>query len=100
MAKQTKKQETTIEENLIEEQIIPVEKIETVIEEDVKEDIVIKDNTPEVKKNTIEEKNSNKAVKIIQKRPSHYSLLMEDGRQMVVHKSLFDKSTMTVIEDK
>jgi hypothetical protein len=111
MAKQTKGQETIVKENLTEKEVNTVEKIETVIEEDVKENIVIEDNTPEVKgdviikdtpvkKNTIEEKNSNKAVKIIQKRPSHYSLLMEDGRQMVVHKSLFDKSTMTVIEDK
>jgi hypothetical protein len=111
MAKQTKGQETVVKENLTEKEVSTVEKIETVIKEDVKENIVIEDNTPEVKedvivkdtpvkKNTIEEKNSNKAVKIIQKRPSHYSLLMEDGRQMVVHKSLFDKSTMTVIEDK
>jgi hypothetical protein len=100
MAKQTKAQETIVKENLTEKEVNTVEKIETVIEEDVKENIVIKDNTPEVKNNTIEEKNSNKAVKIVQKRPSHYSLLMEDGRQMVVHKSLFDKNTMTVKQDK
>jgi hypothetical protein len=100
MAKQTKRQETIVKENLTEKEVNTVEKIETVIEEDVKENIVIKDNTPEVKNNTIEEKNSNKAVKIVQKRPSHYSLLMEDGRQMVVHKSLFDKNTMTVKQDK
>lgn len=111
MAKQTKAQETIVKENLTEKKVNTVEKIETVIEEDVKENIVIEDNTPEVKediiikdtpvkKNTIEEKNSNKAVKIVQKRPSHYSLLMEDGRQMVVHKSLFDKNTMTVKQDK
>jgi hypothetical protein len=90
MAKQTKKQETTIEENLIEEQIVPVEEIETVIEE------VIVDNTPEVIETIIEEKNTNKVRKIIQKRPSHYSLLMEDGRQVIVKKALFDKSTMTI----
>ena len=100
MAKQTKRQETIVKENLTEKEVNTVEKIETVIEEDVKENIVIKDNTPEVKNNTIEEKNSNKAVKIVQKRPSHYNLLMEDGRQMVVHKSLFDKNTMTVKQDK
>ena len=100
MAKQTKAQETIVKENLTEKEVNTVEKIETVIEEDVKENIVIKYNTPEVKNNTIEEKNSNKAVKIVQKRPSHYSLLMEDGRQMVVHKSLFDKNTMTVKQDK
>ena len=100
MAKQTKRQETIVKENLTEKEVNTVEKTETVIEEDVKENIVIKYNTPEVKNNTIEEKNSNKAVKIVQKRPSHYNLLMEDGRQMVVHKSLFDKNTMTVKQDK
>lgn len=42
---------------------------------------------------------SNKVIKIIQKRPSHYSLLMSDGTTKVVHKSLFDKSTMTIISD-
>lgn len=42
---------------------------------------------------------SNKVIKIIQKRPSHYSLLMLDGTTKVVHKSLFDKSTMTIISD-
>lgn len=42
---------------------------------------------------------SNKVAKIIQKRPSHYSLLMLDGTTKVVHKSLFDKSTMTIITD-
>ena len=111
MAKQIKGQETIVKENLTEKEVNTVEKIETVIEEDIKENIVIEDNTPEVKedvivkdtpvkKSTIEEKNNNKAIKIIQKRPSHYSLLMEDGRQMVVHKSLFDKNTMTVRQDK
>lgn len=42
---------------------------------------------------------NNKVVKIIQKRPSHYSLLMEDGTTKVVHKTLFDKSTMTIVTD-
>ncbi len=110
MAKQTKGQETIVKENLAEKKVNTVEKIETVIEEDVKENIVIEDNTPEVKEdsviedtpvkeNTIEEKSSNKVVRIIQKRPSHYSLLMEDGRQVLVHKSLFDKKTMTIQGD-
>lgn len=55
------------------------------------------------KSTTVDKSNSttnNKAVKIIQRRPSHYSLLMEDGRQIVVHKSMFDRGTMTVITDK
>ena len=42
---------------------------------------------------------NNKVAKIIQRRPSHYSLLMLDGTTKVVHKSLFDKSTMTIITD-
>jgi len=41
----------------------------------------------------------NKVQKILQKRPSHYSLLMQDGRQVVVHKSLFDKTNMVVLSD-
>lgn len=76
-------------------------------------------NTPDIKQDTIEDKQNdtpvnkkdttvdktnsttnNKAARIIQKRPSHYSLLMEDGRQIVVHKSMFDKHTMTVLTDK
>lgn len=42
---------------------------------------------------------NNKVAKIIQKRPSHYSLLMLDGTTKLVHKSLFDKSTMTIVTD-
>lgn len=42
---------------------------------------------------------SNKVAKIIQRRPSHYSLLMLDGTTKVVHKTLFDKSTMTIVND-
>lgn len=90
---------------------------------EVQEEIVVKetesnkeeDNTPEeinnivkeeIKENTTQEvkqftpiQNRNKVQKIIQKRPSHYSLLMEDGRQLVVHKSIFDKERMIVLQD-
>lgn len=55
------------------------------------------------KSTTVDKTNSttnNKAARIVQRRPSHYSLLMEDGRQIVVHKSMFDRGTMTVITDK
>lgn len=77
------------------------------------------DNTPDIKQDSIGDKQNdtpvntksttvdktnsttnNKAARIIQKRPSHYSLLMEDGSRIVVHKSMFDKSTMTVLTDK
>lgn len=101
MAKQTKVEKSTIEENVKQEQITVMETVE-----EVKESIgnTIKDNTPEVKENnnsisTPEKKNTNKVKRVIQRRPSHYSLLMEDGRQMVVHKSLFDKKTMTIQGD-
>lgn len=101
MAKQTAVQKTTIEENVKQEQITVMETVE-----EVKESIgnTIEDNTPEVKENnnsisTPEKKNTNKVVRIIQRRPSHYSLLMEDGRQVLVHKSLFDKKTMTIQGD-
>ena len=107
MAKQTAVQKSTIEENTKHEQVTVMETVE-----EVKESIgnTIEDNTPEVKENnnsistpekenTIKENNTNKAVKIIQKRPSHYSLLMEDGRQVLVHKSLFDRKTMTIQGD-
>lgn len=102
MAKQTAVQKTTIKENTEQGQATVMETVE-----EVKESIgnTVEDNTPEVKENnnsisTPEKKNTNKVKRVIQRRPSHYSLLMEDGRQMVVHKSLFDKNTMTVIEDK
>lgn len=49
--------------------------------------------------NTNTSNNSNKAVRIIQTRPSHYSLLMQDGTHKVVHKTLFDRSTMTILTD-
>lgn len=101
MAKQNKTQETIVKENLTEKKVNTVEKIETVVKEDIKENIIIEDNTPEVKESTIEKNiNSNKVERIIRRRPSHYNLLMEDGREVVVHKALFDKSTMTVKEDK
>lgn len=88
MAKQktTKPQE---EKQTILDQSTTVEKIEVVEE---------KDNTSEVKQNTPIE-NKNKVSRIIQKRPSHYNLLMEDGRQVVVHKSLFDRDRMIVLQD-
>jgi len=102
MAKQTKVGKSTIKEDVKHEKVT-VE--ETLVE--VKENIdnTVEDNTPEVEENnnsrsTSEKENSNKAIKIIQKRPSHYSLLMEDGRQVVVHKALFNKDTMTIQEDK
>jgi len=102
MAKQTKVEKSTIEKNVKHEQVTVKE-----IVEEIKESIdnTVEDNTPEIEENnnsisTPEKENSNKAIKIIQKRPSHYSLLMEDGRRVVVHKSLFDKKTMTIQEDK
>lgn len=101
MAKQTKVEKSTIEENVKQGQVTVMETVE-----EVKESIgnTIEDNTPEVKENnnsisTPEKKNTNKVVRIIQRRPSHYSLLMEDGRQVLVHKSLFDKKTMTIQGD-
>lgn len=101
MAKQTKVEKSTIEENVKQEQITVMETVE-----EVKESIgnTIEDNTPEVKENnnsisTPEKKNTNKVKRVIQRRPSHYSLLMEDGRQVLVHKSLFDKKTMTIQGD-
>lgn len=69
------------------------EEINNIVEEEVKEN-----NTQEVKQFTPIQ-NRNKVQKIIQKRPSHYSLLMEDGRQLVVHKSIFDKERMIVLQD-
>lgn len=69
------------------------EEISNIVEEEVKEN-----NTQEVKQFTPIQ-NRNKVQKIIQKRPSHYSLLMEDGRQLVVHKSIFDKERMIVLQD-
>ena len=101
MAKQTAVQKTTIEENVKQEQITVMETVE-----EVKESIgnTIEDNTPEVKENnnsisTPEKENINKVKRVIQRRPSHYSLLMEDGRQVLVHKSLFDRKTMTIQGD-
>jgi hypothetical protein len=69
------------------------EEINNIVEEEVKEN-----NTQEVKQFTPIQ-NRNKVQSIIQKRPSHYSLLMEDGRQLVVHKSIFDKERMIVLQD-
>lgn len=101
MAKQTKVEKPTIKENVKQEQVTVMETVE-----EVKESIgnTIENNTPEIKENnnsisTPEKKNTNKVVRIIQRRPSHYSLLMEDGRQVLVHKSLFDKKTMTIQGD-
>lgn len=90
MAKQktTKPQE---EKQTILDQSTTVEEIEVVVVEE-------KDNTSEVKQYTPIE-NRNKVSRVIQKRPSHYSLLMEDGRQVVVHKSLFDRDRMIVLQD-
>lgn len=101
MAKQTAVQKSTIEENVKQKQVTVMETVE-----EVKESIgnTIEDNTPEVKENnnsisTPEKKNTNKVKRVIQRRPSHYSLLMEDGRQVLVHKSLFDRKTMTIQGD-
>ena len=61
------------------------------------------DTPVNTKSTTVDKTNSttnNKAARIIQKRPSHYSLLMEDGSRIVVHKSMFDKQTMTIKTDK
>lgn len=58
-------------------------------------DTIIRDTIEEKINNTIND-NSNKVRRIIQKKPSHYKLLMEDGRQIVLHKSLFDKKNMIV----
>lgn len=86
---------------------------------EVQEEVVVKENnnsnnTPEEINNIVEEvkeekeekakqftpiQNKNKVKMVIQRRPSHYSLLMEDGRQVVVHKSLFDKDRMIILQD-
>ena len=63
-----------------------------------KKEEVIEDTTQKTKQFTPVQ-NRNKVKKIIQRRPSHYSLLMEDGRQVIVHKSLFDKERMIVLQD-
>jgi hypothetical protein len=86
MAKQTKAQKPIIEENAEQTTVM-----ETVAEVKESIDNTIEDITPEVKENT-----NNKVIRIIQKRPSHYNLLMEDGTSKVVHKSLFDKVNMVV----
>ena len=109
MAKQTKKQTQAIEK---------VEKINNAFEkaltkETTKEEVqpveevvevnTIENNTPEVeeKDNTQEENtnsnNTNKVERVLQRQPSHYRLLMEDGRQVVVHKSLFDRKNMIIV---
>jgi len=95
------------EENFLEQVEIEI-KIAVVKEDDNSS------NTPEEVNNTIEEvkeekeekakqfipiQNKNKVQRVIQKRPSHYCLLMEDGRQVVVHKSLFDKDKMIILQD-
>lgn len=115
------KQKTVKEENIVKETITnqndvnntieDTQREETIIEEDHKEDnsisipetIVEEKNTPieEKKKNTIGKNTaSNKVRSIIQKRPSTYSLLMEDGRSVVVHKSMFDKNNMVILSDE
>ena len=73
---------------------------------DIQQDSIgdTQNDTPvNTKSTTVDKTNSttnNKAARIIQKRPSHYSLLMEDGSRIVVHKSMFDKQTMTIKTDK
>lgn len=85
------KEESVIEENHKEENNIPEEIIvkETIKEEEVKTPIEVKNTS-----------NDKRVRKVIQKRPSHYSLLMEDGRQIVVHKSLFDKKNMVLLSNE
>jgi hypothetical protein len=73
---------------------------------DIQQDSIAdkQNDTPvNTKSTTVDKTNSttnNKAARIIQKRPSHYSLLMEDGSRIVVHKSMFDKQTMTIKADE
>ena len=73
---------------------------------DIQQDSIgdTQNDTPvNTKSTTVDKTNSttnNKAARIIQKRPSHYSLLMEDGSRIVVHKSMFDKQTMTIKTDE
>ena len=71
-----------------------VQQVPQPIIEQTTQQSVDQNTTPDSITNT-----SNKVAKIIQKRPSHYSLLMSDGTTKVVHKTLFDKSTMTIISD-
>lgn len=108
------KQKTTKKENIVEETIINQNDINNTIEDiQVEESIVEENNTPEeiIVKETIKEEvkapikekntsNSNKVSKIIQRRPSHYNLLMEDGRSVVVHKSLFDRKNMIILSNE
>lgn len=61
-------------------------------------------NTPANNKSTTVDKTNstrnNKVSTIIQKRPAHYNLLMQDGTRRIVHKSMFDKQTMTIKTDE
>lgn len=109
------KQNTVKEENIVEEVAVnqndvnntieDIQKEETVIEENnIPEETIIKETIKEEEvKTPIEVKNTSndkRVRKVIQKRPSHYSLLMEDGRQIVVHKSLFDKKNMILLSNE
>lgn len=106
MAKQTKKQKEAIEKvekiNNAFEKALTKETLKEEVQpvEEVVEVNTIEDNTPEIeeKDNTQEENiNSNKVKKVLQRQPSHFRLLMEDGRQVVVHKSLFDRKNMIIV---
>ena len=104
------KQKTTKKQNIVEQTIINQNDVNSTTEDiQIQQSIVEQNNTPEeiIVNETIKEEvkapiqekntsNDNKVSKIIQRRPSHYSLLMQDGRQVVVHKSLFDRATMTI----
>lgn len=108
------KKQSTKKQNIVEETIINQNDVNNTIEDiQVEESIVEENNTPEeiIVKETIKEEvkaskkenstsNRNKVSKIIQRRPSHYNLLMEDGRSVVVHKSLFDRKNMVLLSNE
>lgn len=83
------KQKTTFNQNTINN---------TYIEED--------NNTPEIIKEIVVDKrvsnkvNPNKVKEILQRSPTHYGLLMEDGRRVVVFKSLFDRNNMVLLSNE
>lgn len=104
-AKSTKvenQEEDILNEIEVQEEVVEVEAVDNTPEE---EDSIIEE-IKESKKKEVEKvkqftpiQNRNKVKMVIQKRPSHYSLLMEDGRQVVVHKSLFDRDRMIILQD-
>lgn len=57
-------------------------------------------NTPSTTIDHTKSTHNNKVSRIIQKRPAHYSVLMQDGTRRIVHKSMFDKQTMTIKSDE